>query len=241
LSRRDMSVPAAGQFIAWHGDNVILGILAGWRGVRHFFRQGYVYIWANLLWIVLTVLIIPAPMAWAGICRLSYNAYRQPTAQFGDFWDGFKAHWRGGLVISLVGTLLVIINLVNLIGARNETSLVASVLRVLWLMILTGWFGIQLYAFPLLNAMVTPNLRGAYRNAGVMFVRNPFYSLGLLVVCLPVIIISLIFPAAWFLISGGLFAAIANSAVLDRLVEAGIQSAPAENREVDVTAWEEGI
>lgn len=205
---------------------MIGGLYTGWRGLRHFFSQSYVYIWANVLWFLLTLPVITAPAAWAGLCQMSYYAYRQPTAQLEHFWQGFRTYWKSGMVIGVTGLLLIIMTTVNFIGFRNEIGIAAYALRFLWLFILVGWFGIQLYAFPLLSAMQTPSLRGAYRNAVVMFLRNPFYTLGVWLFCVPVVIFSLFFPAAWLLVTGSALAAIGNAAVLDRLVAAGIQKPP---------------
>ncbi len=199
------------------------GLAAGWRGLRHMLTQSHVYIWASVLWFLLTLPIITAPLAWAGICRMSYMALRQPSPRLDDFWDGFKAHWKGGLALGILGLLLVIVNLVNLMGYSRSINLQTSILRIIWIMTLASWFGIQLYAFPLLNAMEKPTLYGAYRNAVVMIFLNPLFSLGVGVIALLVIIASVIIPVAIVLISGAALASIGNAAVQDRLVAAGIQ------------------
>ncbi|MGL4647906.1 MAG: DUF624 domain-containing protein [Caldilineaceae bacterium] len=200
----------------------------GWRGLRHFLAQGWVYVWANVLWIALSLPIVTAPAAWAGMCHFSYHALRQPTTSFEPFWHGFRLHWRGGILVSLLGVALIYLTLLNLLGFSRVVGVETAALRIVWLLILAAWFGIQLYAFPLLPAMKQPALRGGYRNAGVMFVRHPFFTLGLWLFCLPILIISVVLPAAWLLITGGLLAAIGSVAVQDRLRADGIEQAPLE-------------
>ncbi len=205
---------------------MITGMRVGWRGLRHFFGQGWVYIWANVLWIALSLPIVTAPAAWAGMCQFSYHALRQPTSSFSEFWSGFRAHWRGGVVVSLISVALVALSFLNLLGFSREGGVEVAALRVIWILIVLGWFGLQLYAFPLLPAMKEPALKGSYRNAGVMFLRHPFFTLGLWLFCAPIIILSIALPAAWLLITGGLLAAIGNVAVQDRLRADGFEPAP---------------
>ena len=207
---------------------MITGMQVGWKGLRHFLAQGWVYIWANVLWIALTAPIITAPAAWAGMCHFSYHALREPTTSFTHFWTGFRLHWRGGIVVSLIGVALVSITVINLLGFNDVAGVPAFILRLLWWLILAAWFGIQLYAFPLLPAMKEPAIIGGYRNAAVMFIRHPFYTIGLWLFCVPIIILSFVLPGAWLLITGGLLAAIGTVAVQDRLRAAGIEAAPLE-------------
>lgn len=207
---------------------MISGLQAGWRGLRHFWAQGWVYIWANVLWILLTIPIVTAPAAWAGLCHFSYHALREPTTSFSHFWRGFRLHWRGGIVVSLLGVALVVVTVVNLLGFNQATGLAALILRLLWWLILAAWFGIQLYAFPLLPAMTDPALIGGYRNAAVMFLRHPFYTLGLWLFCAPILVLSFVLPGAWLLITGGLLAAIGTVAVQECLRADGIEAPPLE-------------
>jgi hypothetical protein len=61
-----------------------------------------------------------------------------------------------------------------------------------------------------------------------MFIRHPFYTLGLWLFCAPILILSFLLPAAWLLITGGILAAIGSVAVQDRLRADGIEQAPLE-------------
>jgi uncharacterized membrane protein YesL len=203
-----------------------MGLKAGFFGLRHFFKFMSTYIWANALWILLTLPVLTAPAAWAGLCRMSYYAYRTPSITFQEFWAGFRAHWKGGIVLSLIGCLVVMINIVNLLGYTRDTSLQGMVMRIAWTLTLVSWFGIQLIAFPMLNAMKQPTLWGAYRNAAVLVFRSPLFALGILVVSGLVILFTTLFPAAIALVTGAALASIGNAAVLNRLVAAGIQEMP---------------
>lgn len=202
---------------------MIYGLRIGLRGLSHLFAHSYVYIWGNIAWLLLSLLIVTAPAAWAGLTRLGYHMHRHPTAEFDQFWQGFRANLRLTLLLAIIGFILVFINVSNLFVYRFATGWEATALRAFWIAALLIWFAPQLYVFPILHAMEQPSLRGAYRNAFVMMLLNPLFTLGVWAVAALVIAFSVLFPIAWFLITGGALAAIGNTAVQDRLRAAGFE------------------
>lgn len=208
---------------------MLAGFLAWWRGLRHLERRGYIYIWGNLWWFVLSLPIVTAPAAWAGLMHLGYVAHRNPGVNLDAFWAGFRMNLRRGFVLTLLNAVVIGVNLVNLWGAQAQDGLAYDVLRGVWLLALALWFTIQLYLWPLFYAMEQPTLWGALRNAAVMILLNPLFTLGLWLGIALILAFSLVFFIAWALITGGALAAVANSAVLDRLSAAGYEPVQAES------------
>ncbi|MDX2139171.1 MAG: hypothetical protein SF123_13870 [Chloroflexota bacterium] len=202
------------------------GVRAAGRGFWHFWRRGYLYVWANLFWAALTLLVVAAPAAWAGLVRMSYVAHRDALVSLDDFWQGVRESWRKTFVLALINTLLIVTTLSNLIAYANEPGLGFVILRIVWIVSVVAWFGFQLFVWVFYFAMEQPTLIGAFRNAGVMIVTNPLFTLGVLLIITVIGAMSSVLPAAWFLLTGGIFAAIANSAVQDRLRTAGIDTTP---------------
>lgn len=204
---------------------MIAGVRCALRGLAHFWRRSYLYVWANLFWAVLTLLIFTAPAAWAGLARLGYIAHREPLVTLDDFWQGFRETWKIGIGIALANALFVVITMSNLISYSAETGLGFIILRLIWLGSLVAWFVFQYFAWVFYFAMQRANFIGALRNAGVMMLRSPLFTLGVLLIALLVAIVCTVLPAAWALIGGAALAAIANSAVQDRLRAAGLEAA----------------
>ncbi len=193
------------------------GLKAWWRGLMHLNHRGYIYIWANVAWIVLSLPIITAPAAWAGLVKMSHCAYHHPSTDIHDFWEGFKENFKRGLVMAALNIVIVGINLSNLLAYREASGVWVIALRIFWIFILWLWFTIQFYMWSLFYEMENPTLFGTLRNALVMIVLNPFFTIGLWMGVIVLLVLSTMLPAAWLLLTGSALAAIANSAVLDRL------------------------
>ncbi len=199
-------------------------ILTIYREVfEHVNVRGYIYIWANILWFVLSLPIVTAPAAWSGLVSLSRQAQSQPQVSLGDFWEGFRANLGRSVVISLVTLVILYVNMINIMAFQAESALFTGFLRVLWFSSILLWLSIQLYLWPLLGEMETPTLLGGLRNAVVMVLQNPLFTLGVWVGILALVVLSMIFFPAWFLLTGSVLAVLTTRATLNRLQAAGHQ------------------
>ena len=219
---------------------MIAGLRAVWRGLRHLNERGYTYIWTNVLWALLTLPLVTAPAAWAGLVKVSHAAQTQPRVEIGLFWDGFRQNLRRGLVMFVLNVIVIVVNVVNLAAYGGQTGLAASFARGVWILALAVWLALQLYLWPLLYEMKQPRLLGAMRNALVMMYLNPLFTLTVVLCALLIVFVSTVLMTAWILVSGSALAAIATSAVFDRLEAAGLRQRPAkaEAEVLSASEWE---
>jgi hypothetical protein len=90
---------------------------------------------------------------------------------------------------------------------------------------------VQYFGWAFFYIMEQPTWMGALRNAMLMILRYPGFVLGVTVTVIVVGIASSILPGAWLLLTGSAFAAIAGTAVQDRLRFEGIdRSVPLDER-----------
>jgi uncharacterized membrane protein YesL len=192
-----------------------------WECLKHFNARGYLYIWANLAFIAVSLPIITIPVGWAALVRLSHLAQTSPRVDLHDFWQACRENFWRGLGIGFVSLLVLWINLSNLYSYRYETGYFIWLMRGIWLGTLFFWFSLQIYLWPLYYEMAEPNLLTAFRNAFIMILRNPLFTLGLWVLIILVAFLSSIFPAAWILLSISFFACLSASATMRCLRLAG--------------------
>ena len=193
------------------------------RTVSHLNHRGYIYVWANVLWFLLSLPIITAPAAWAGLVNLSRQAHLNRTATLNDFWAGFGMNLWRGVLMTVLNIIIIGLNLFNLGIYSNTTDFTTLALRSIWWLILVIWIVVQFYMWPLLYELKQPTLWGALRNAFVMMMLNPLFTLGLMIVVALLVAVSTFLFPAWVLLTGSALAALSTGAVLDRLVTAGLR------------------
>lgn len=211
---------------------MLAGLRVIWRALRHLNQRGYLYVWGNFLWLVCSLPIITMPAAWGGLVRLSHAMHHRPGVTLDEYWDGLRENLRRGVVVALLNIAIIGINVTNLVSYANSTEPLIVPLRLVWIGVPLVWLSVQFYAFPLLYEMEQPTLWGAYRNALIMLVMNPLFTVTLWIGIALLLVFSLIFPVAWLLLTGGVLAILANAAVIDRLQAAGLKR-PVESEAIE--------
>ena len=207
---------------------MIAGFKVVWRAVKRLNHQSHLYVWGNVLWLLLSLPIVTSTAAWMALVRLGYTIPRQPGVTMDEFWQTFRQLWLKGIPLALFNVVFVFVNVSNLLAYWNDPSLLAVMLRVSWVIVMLLWFALQLYAYPLYFALDNPAFIPAFRNAAVMLLQNPGFTLVIVITAVLVALLGTILPPVLVLLAGGAIAVLANAAVQDRLWEAGIQARPPE-------------
>ena len=145
---------------------------------------------ANLLWLLMSLPIITWPAATAGLFTLARRAVAEELddatidTRLGDFWDGFRAHWQRGTLVTLLDLAgLVVIVVAFVFYGRNP----AEPLR--WLvgpiaLVLIAWLAANLYIYPLMVHRQFSSPWEVLREALLMALAYPLTSLSLLITSL---------------------------------------------------------
>lgn len=109
-------------------------------------------------------------------------------------WDAIRRSWHATLPAWLIGLVVGGILLVNasFYSRHGATSLgpFAGAISVIWLCGFAFWLAIHLYVFPLLLRQDGLRIRDAYRNAAVISLGRPLYTLFLTVVWIAWLIVA---------------------------------------------------
>lgn len=172
----------------------------------------------NLLWLILTVLIVTAPPAAVALFYVGNRKAHGEVTEISDFFFALRRYfglaWRWGLVTAAVALFLW--GDMVLTGRFSQSPL-ARFAQGFYLTVLVIWLFLQLYALPFLFEQERPSLRLAWRNAAVMLGHNIGFSLALLAAIVLVLLVSTLFFLVIMAAGGILVALIANHAVLNRL------------------------
>ena len=191
-----------------------------WRAGRHLRHRGYVYIWANLCFVIIALPIVTAPAGFAGLVKLSHALQRGERADLNTFWSGVRENLGRGIVLGALTLLILIINGSNLI-AYELVSILDVSLRIVWIAAIALWLALMFYFWPVYYAMEAPTTIGVLRNALLIILRHPvstlIHGIGLSALAL----LSLILPFLAVLLTFSFAAILSTRAVTDCLAEAG--------------------
>jgi uncharacterized membrane protein YesL len=194
------------------------GVRVFLRGLNSVRLQGYTYIWANLAFVALSLPVVTMPAALSALFRVSHSAYTDPSeADLALFWDTFKENLLRALPWGVVSFGFIFINIANLTAYTELPGFMGYALRVIWVVALLLWLAVLLYTWPIYYEMSEPRLVEAARNAFVMVLQNPFFTMTILFCLGILLVISTILVALWVLLTCGVIAAVSTAAVLDRL------------------------
>lgn len=194
-----------------------------WQSVKHLNYRGYIYIWANLMWVSLTLLIVTAPSAWAALSILAHRSYTRQQVTLDDFWAGFKQYFWIATLNGLITLVIFVVNIANLIS-YTPVDMLGNIISFFWWLALLLWSGIQLYLWVIYEELKEKSLWTAYRNAFVMVLRNPIFTLALLVATILVLLLSVAVPPLLILLTGSMLTILGTGAALDCLNHAGFHN-----------------
>lgn len=164
----------------------------------------------NLIWFVLTLLIITAFPAAGGLYYATNRIAHGETAGIGIFFDGFKQHfwtsWKWGLV-NLVVNFLLVTN-IWFYGQFEGTGF--FILQSLFFSLILIYTCMAIYIFPFLLEQESPVLKVAIRNSFAALVRFMGRSFGLLLLFILLAGVSVLVPPLWFVITVSLMAYLGN-------------------------------
>ena len=170
----------------------------------------------NIIWFLLTLPIVTAFPAAAGLYYATNQLAHQKGAGWKTFFDGFRIHfwlsWRWGLLNVII--ILVAVSNTKFYGQLEAEWSVWLRGVIIGLSIL--WGIITLYTFPFLLEQEKQRLSTALRNSMVLLATRPapVLSVAFLSLMLAVLSTVIVLPA-WFFFTASLSVYLANKVVID--------------------------
>jgi uncharacterized membrane protein YesL len=150
------------------------------------------------LWIpaVVALLVagVPLGLASAGLAAVSYRISDGLATSTRDFFAGMRRYAAPAMRVMVAWCAVLAVILVDIAFYSAMASLVGSVMTVFWLYLLVLWFGVLIYLFPLLMIQEHPRLRTLARNALILTLGRPIFTLITLVLMAIIVAITLIVP-----------------------------------------------
>lgn len=172
----------------------------------------------SVLWLLCMLLVVPSAPATLALAEMAQRVHTRDTFTPGDYvaalWRNFGLGWRWGAIAFPVTIVL-------LVDYQYAEVLLAPALvrpaRLFVVAALVLWALLQLYALALLFEQEQPRVGQALRNAAVMALKNPLYSLTLVLIAGILCGLSLLLIVVNFLLGPMFFAFLGRRAVMDRV------------------------
>ena len=191
-----------------------------WRAWRHLQQRGYIYVWANLCFVLTALPVVTAPAAFAGLVKLSHASLRGERADLNTYWQGVRENLGRGALLGTVSLFVIILNGSNLI-AYSQLTLLGGAMRTIWLGAILIWVVLMLYFWPLFFEMDQPSVKGALQNALLMILQNPLFAAINFAGMALIAGLSIVIPPFALLLGFSFAAIVSTAAVADRLNAAG--------------------
>ena len=190
------------------------------RMVRLLWDDLFTLVLCNLAWLVLCLPIVTAPASFAALYCVAEMAAREKPISARDFFAAFRQYFAKGLLLGLIDLMLAVVIVANLLFYSQLAASWAQVARAVWIAVGVFWILVQVYLFPMLVVQLEPSIKWALRNALMMTLGQPVFTLivALEAITLLVISILLVFPVAAIAMSMvALFTCVALNDRLDYL------------------------
>jgi uncharacterized membrane protein YesL len=200
-----------------------------WAAIKDLFEEFLLLIICNLIWAfmslpllglaltmieplglvpaIITSLIggVPAGVASVGLAFVAHRVSDGRAIKLGHFFEGMRTYWRPGALLGVLWLFGLAVILVDLGFYGSMGNLLGSLMVGLWFYALLIWLGALIYAFPLLLLQDKPNLRIMARNALLMTLGRPLFTLATLILMSFIAGLSSVLVAPIFLLTFSLF------------------------------------
>jgi hypothetical protein len=170
---------------------------------------------------LMVLLALPLPIVSGGTCYVTNQVARGKAVGWGVFWNGVKRYWWKSLVVALLNLVAMILLAANFqfYGVLLQGSWTRFALAI-WVVVTLYWFLVQVFWFPMILELQEEKILLALRNALLMALITPGFSLTLAVIMavLTVLCIALVVPG--MLVMAALVLLICNHATRSRLAYA---------------------
>jgi hypothetical protein len=176
---------------------------------------GSVSPWFLLLSVLLA---LPLPIVSAGLCTVANQATRAKAVSAQTFVAGMRRYWRKALGVAAINVvvLLLIASNFRFYSAVLEGALTSLALGI-WLVLACYWLLVQIYWFPLILEMEDDRVLPGLRNALVLVIVSPGFSIATGLLMLVLLVAGTVLTVPAILLLASLLLLVANHATRSRL------------------------
>jgi uncharacterized membrane protein YesL len=173
------------------------------------------------LWVLLppitAIAVLAGGPALAGVHNLTNPISHEKRIDFAYFWEGFRYYYLKswqilGLWVVVAATLAANVWFYRMWWQRGTQIALLPVVLFLWILVL--WVGIEPYLFPLLLEQDDKRVLLVFKNAILLCLANPGFTVLVMALLGATMLLSLVFPPLLMLTTFSLMALVNNRAIV---------------------------
>ena len=171
-----------------------------------------------LVLVLVLLLMLPLPIVSSGVCYVTNQLARGKAIGWGMFLTGMKRYWGKSLVVALTNLVVVFLLATNLqfYGILLEGTWTIFAV-VIWMLLAIYWLLVQVFWFPMILELQSEKILLALRNALLMALFSPGFTLALALILFVLIALCLVLVVPALLFMAALVLLICNHATRSRL------------------------
>jgi len=186
------------------------------------------------------VTILTGGPGLAGIHNLTHPIPHERRIDFSYFWEGFKLYYLKSwqiLGLWMLGTVMLAVNIWFYRMWWQQGTQIALIPVIVFLWVIVLWVGIFPYLFPLLLEQEDKRVLLVFKNAFLLALVNPGFTMLLMALLGATLLLSLIFPPLLLLATYSLMALVDNRAIVQLIIR--LEEQRARYQMVEEEDWEE--
>ena len=195
----------------------MLAFPAMWRTLKVLYDELFLWVWITILWWLGIFLVIPAAPVTAGLHAVANRSANYKRVDIGFFWDAAKGNIGRSWLLVGANLLLITAVVMNIYFYGNGTVTWMRFVAILWLWVIVLVMMGGQYLMPLFCQQEDPSLRLMFRNAFLLALRYPLFSLLMLIFQIALVVISFVTVLPIFLLMPASVAVAANVGLVTML------------------------
>jgi hypothetical protein len=194
-----------------------------WEAAKDWWYDLLLLMLMNIVTALLLIPIVTFPPALAGLWNAGNIVAQGRAVTWADYFEGFRRYFLKAWGLALLNILVFVIVFTNVrfytpeIAPFEISDALSTWIRAFFVAMGLLWLLLQIYPMAVLLEQEDQRLRVAFRNAAVLFVTNPGFTVMLALLLALVAFASTLFAPLWMLATLAFFAVVCNKAVLHLL------------------------
>lgn len=184
-----------------------------WEALVSAYDVAWELMLANIFWVFLTIPVVTAPAALAGLFYNSQQLAEGESEGWKTFFIGMRKYLWAGYKWALVNLFVLASLYFYLWYFSGNDSLMGSLIRAFDLGVAFWWLIVQIFVFPFMLYQEKPGLLHAMRNSLVIYARYPGITLVVVLEIIILIAVSTWLRAPWIILTAGICSYLSTYAV----------------------------